>query len=399
MSTSVKWLDALDTAVKLWRDDDFAGALSALDYGLSFSPGQPFLRWQKFLMQKAIEIKSAIKPISMPLRNPGDPAISVITATYNRNLWIRESIQSVIDQKFTDWELIVVNDGGGPEAGEIVSGFRDSRIRYVPAQHGGLAHALNRGLEHARGKYIAFLDDDDIYYPEHLEKLAAAMESNPDSPACYSDYILASQTLRDGNYVIKRKKRGKEFDFDIEPLILRNQIQPNTILVRREGFLKHGGFNEALRYTLDREMWLRLASDGKFVRVHEATTEYRKREDGSSMTTDPNFRVVYFSNILITLHKKLLFDRDLLGIWKQPLNVRAMKYLMDRDPDIIGIMDIRDFFEVAKPYSYFIEIAKSGALSGDRVREKAAITAAAVSSPLELKLWTKIFTGVSREKL
>ena len=98
--------------------------------------------------------------------------VSVIMPTYNRVMEIKESIQSVLDQSFEDFELVIINDGGTDAVKEVVDSFGSEKIKYYKLkQNKGLAGALNEGILRAEGKYIAYLDDDDVYYPNHLSTL------------------------------------------------------------------------------------------------------------------------------------------------------------------------------------------------------------------------------------
>ena len=119
------------------------------------------------------------------------PKVSVITSTYNRAEIVKRGIQSVVDQAYTDWEMCVVGDCTPDHTGEVVRAFGDERLRFCnlpekspPGSHGAIAknHAL---LEMARGTYIAYLDDDDRYRPNHLSTMVGFLESNPDAVFAY----------------------------------------------------------------------------------------------------------------------------------------------------------------------------------------------------------------------
>ncbi len=115
------------------------------------------------------------------------PKVTVLMGTYNRPGFLKEAIQSVVDQDLKDWELLVMNDGG-TDVRYVVEEFNDPRIRYFQDEvNRGLAVRLNFGLEKARGKYIAYLGDDDLFYPNHLEVLSSALDENPEYQTVYSD--------------------------------------------------------------------------------------------------------------------------------------------------------------------------------------------------------------------
>ncbi len=109
------------------------------------------------------------------MNTPDKPKVTVLISTYNRPQYLAEAIQSVINQTMQSWELIVLNDGG-VDVADVVNKFDDPRIIYVPdTVNRGSATRCNQGMAMARGEYIAHLDDDDAYYPNHLELLSKAL--------------------------------------------------------------------------------------------------------------------------------------------------------------------------------------------------------------------------------
>lgn len=108
------------------------------------------------------------------------PAVSVIIATYNRAHTLRHAVQSVCNSSFSDWELIVVGDGCTDDTAQCISSFNDPRVRFVnlARRFGHQAGPHNHGLTLARGRYVAFLNHDDFYFPDHLEKCVAELESS-----------------------------------------------------------------------------------------------------------------------------------------------------------------------------------------------------------------------------
>lgn len=113
----------------------------------------------------------------MPLATP---LVSIIVPAYNAEQYIAETIRSVIDQTFQAWELIIVNDGSTDKTAEIICSFDDGRIRLLEQENGGVSSARNRGLDEAKGKYITFLDADDIFPPHSLQARVMYMEDHPD---------------------------------------------------------------------------------------------------------------------------------------------------------------------------------------------------------------------------
>ena len=126
-----------------------------------------------------------------------NPKVTLLMGTYNRPDYLREAIRSVVNQTMKDWELILMNDGG-VDVGDMVQAFDDHRIQYYhdPVNR-GFAFRLNEGLKRAAGEYIAYLGDDDLYYPNHFEVLSKALDENPDIGAVYSDlYAVQFNTIQ-----------------------------------------------------------------------------------------------------------------------------------------------------------------------------------------------------------
>ena len=138
-------------------------------------------------------------------KNPLKFTISVIMPTYNRHQYIGKAIKSVLTQTFKDFKLIIVNDGGSRECEKIINSFKSDKIRYFHIEHGGLSHALNQGILASRSKYIAYLDDDDRYFPEHLQILVETLESSS-YPFVYSDSYHIVKSIKMENGVKYRKQ-------------------------------------------------------------------------------------------------------------------------------------------------------------------------------------------------
>lgn len=138
--------------------------------------------------------------------------VSVIMPTYNCGAFISESIDSVLAQTYTDWELIIVDDCSTDDTDRIVGSYHDRRIRYIRnAQNMGAALTRNRALREARGRYIAFLDSDDLWLPEKLEKQIAFMETNGYAFS-YHNYIEIDKTSKPLGVLVSGKAHVRPFD-------------------------------------------------------------------------------------------------------------------------------------------------------------------------------------------
>jgi len=209
------------------------------------------------------------------------PTVSVIIPTYNRAHMLREAIQSVLDQTYQDWELIVVDDGstdGTPEA--VKPYLADSRIHFLKRENSGLGSARNFGIRIAKGKYLAFLDDDDLFLPHKLEKQVAWLEAHQEVGLLYSYIqIVDGNDGKMSNPRTSPLKPGRSF---IE-LFQKNFIQVATVLIRRECFERLGYFDELIDGSEDYFMWLRIAERFPIDYLPETLAIYRKHGQNKSL--------------------------------------------------------------------------------------------------------------------
>jgi len=187
-----------------------------------------------------------------------NPAVDVIIPTYNGLPFLEEAIESVLAQTYKDFTLYIVDDGStdNGETEEYVRGLRDSRVRYLHKKNGGQASARNLGIKKSGSPYVAFLDADDIWHPNKLQKQIALIENDHLVGMVYG---LCKLIDSKGNPVgeVTYRKRGNLFKY----LLHHNKISGSAsmVVVRREVFDKVGLFREDLVGTEDWEMWLRVA--------------------------------------------------------------------------------------------------------------------------------------------
>lgn len=195
------------------------------------------------------------------------PLISVVMCCYNEQLYIRDAIESVLNQTHKDFEFVIWNDGSNDDTEKIIKSYKDDRIRYFYHENTGLGMALRLACQEVRGKYIARMDCDDICMPDRLAKQVAFLEANP-------DYVLCSTGVyymdADGNVL------GRRFPA-IKDKQIRSRITAIThpaTMFRTEAYNKCGGYYP-LRSAQDRILWSRLLREGKFSNLKEALLKYR----------------------------------------------------------------------------------------------------------------------------
>lgn len=189
-----------------------------------------------------------------------DALVSIIIPTYNRVGYLRDSVDSVLAQTFSRWELIVVDDGSTDGTASYLSSLTDERIKVVESAHCGMPSRLrNVGVARAKGRYIAFLDSDDMWAPTKLEAQVADLDRNPAARWSYTrvrwiDEKGEDRPLPDGS----RWQRCEGWIF--EQLVTRTAwVATPAVMVERSLFHEAGGFDETLRFSEDYELWLRLA--------------------------------------------------------------------------------------------------------------------------------------------
>ncbi len=198
--------------------------------------------------------------------------ISVVIPVYNGEKTIRQTIESVINQTFSNFELIVIDDGSQDSTLDIVRSISDSRLKVFSFPNAGLATSRNRGIQLASGDYISFIDADDLWTGNKLEAQLKALLDNPQAAVAFSwtDCIDESgQFSRRGNYTTVS---GNVY----AQLLLTDFIENGSnLLIRSEAFKKVGYFNESLPAAEDWDMWLRLAVNYEFVVVPSPQVFYR----------------------------------------------------------------------------------------------------------------------------
>jgi glycosyltransferase involved in cell wall biosynthesis len=200
--------------------------------------------------------------------------VSVVLATYNQARWLAGAIATVQAQTFTDWELLIADDGSTDDTAAIIGHAADPRIHLLPGPHAERCVARNRALAAARGELVAFLDTDDRWHPEKLGRQVAALAARPEAALCYT--VARFVDVEDRPLPIRKPPTAR--DGDVFPALVRgNLIILASVLARRAAVLEAGGFDESLPVCgcEDWDLWLRLARRRPVVVVDEELTRYR----------------------------------------------------------------------------------------------------------------------------
>ncbi len=208
------------------------------------------------------------------------PTISVIVPVYNGSVTIRETLESVLNQTFTDFELIVINDGSTDSTLEVIAQISDPRLQTFSYPNAGLNASRNRGIVRFSGEYISYIDADDLWTPDKLESQYQALQDNPKAGLAYSWTNCideSSQFLRPDS---RATFSGDVFAPMLLAYFLSNGSNP---LIRRQVLLELGGFDETLTSAQDWEMYIRVASRYPFAVVPKPQVLYRQSANSMSM--------------------------------------------------------------------------------------------------------------------
>ncbi|WP_417371872.1 glycosyltransferase family 2 protein [Gelidibacter japonicus] len=251
---------------------------------------------------------------------------SVVIPLYNKELSIRNTIQSILDQTFQKFEIVIVNDGSTDSSTKVIEEINDERIRLIHQENKGVSTARNRGIEEARFEWIAFLDGDDLWRENHLAEITKMMKVYPKEKVYATSYEYS-----DNRVMFKHPRSTTIFkveDYFAES-IKESLIWTSIAVIHKTCFKKVGAFNEQFSIGEDIDLWIRLAKVYKLVKSAEVTAIYRvdsenKLSMGKSKLKDSMFSTLslkgmkgseraYYKEILIV---RLKNDVVRFKIWE-----------------------------------------------------------------------------------
>jgi len=260
--------------------------------------------------------------------------ISIVIPLYNKALYIKETINNILNQTYQEFELIVVNDGSQDQGAEIVQSFNDSRIRLINKVNGGVSSARNVGIKEAKYDYIAFLDADDEWLPNHLEEINKLIANYGDEADVFVTNFARKYT--DGRIIANRinNEQQKGIIEDYFKVVLKKAIiNSSCVCVSKRALNEIDGFDERLSRGEDMDVWFRLARKYQIAYSPIITQYYlQEAENNSSRKFDISKSIVYHLNFIDyknPIEKKffirmlwrkyislLLKDRDLINFLK-----------------------------------------------------------------------------------
>lgn len=200
------------------------------------------------------------------------PRVSVIVTTFNRARLLSETVDSIRGQTYADFELIIVDNMSEDGTREYITDLADSRIRYFRhPNHGIIAHNRNFGIQQARGEYIAFCDDDDLWLSDKLGRQVILMEQHPDVALCYTH----AESFIDDSVVSARMNRRSVYRNHFYQLLRGNFFPNSSVLIRSKVFQELGLLTEDPLLREDYEMWLRIARRYRLMGIEDSLIRYR----------------------------------------------------------------------------------------------------------------------------
>lgn len=256
------------------------------------------------------------------------PTITVIMPVYNSEHYIREAIESILNQTFTDFQFLIIDDASTDQTISIINSYKDPRIDLIEKpKNTGYTKSLNLGLKKARGKYIARMDSDDISLPERFEKQVAFLEANLEYALCGTSYsILGNDRL------IAVPNSYEEIKIN---LLWGNCIAHPTVMLRNEVLKKYGlEYNPKMEPSEDYDLWVKLLPKGKLHNLKEELLLYRMHNSSVSRQ-----RASEQENTAIKVKLKLIQNLDIII---EPEELNLLKRIF-RKNETIDLDDIKFF--------------------------------------------------------
>lgn len=252
-------------------------------------------------------------------------------AAFNAEKYISEAIQSILDQSFTDFELIIVNDGSTDTTKEKIKAFKDERIKYFENDGNfGLTRTKFRLIENAKGKYLAIMDADDYSYSKRLELQIKEFEKNEKLGLCGT----WAETINESGHNLNEKIIVNENNLELYPsLLFWNRFIHPSVMIKKECF-NYFNYDISAGSAEDLDLWLNISKKYEIINIRKILLKYRIHEN--QITTSKKEKVNFDKNQVIFKHTKILFEDSFdknnhlfLIDWTIPFNSNQLKSLLN----------------------------------------------------------------------
>jgi glycosyltransferase involved in cell wall biosynthesis len=244
------------------------------------------------------------------------PFFSIIIPTYNRANFLPNAIQSVINQTFQDWELIIIDDGSIDNTKEVVFEFNDSRIIYIYKDNNERSAARNTGIENAKGDFICFLDSDEQYLENHLDEFKQIIIKN-----LYKEAIYFCNTYEEKAGIFNKIENTDALSGNDIEYVVQNMISSNRVCIHSNILVKHK-FNEHLRIGEDTELWTRILREYPLIANNKYTVVLTNHEDRTVHISNEKS----FTGHLNLIKKIIKYDTENNISYKVRKNILSIAY-------------------------------------------------------------------------
>jgi glycosyltransferase involved in cell wall biosynthesis len=254
------------------------------------------------------------------------PRVSVLMTVYNAAPWLREAVDSIVDQSFTDWELVVIENGSSDASPEILASYTDPRVRVVSVpENMGRTPALRHAFGLARGEYLAVLDADDVSLPRRLDLQVAYLDRRP-------DVVLV------GGWVERIDEAGRPIgtltpptdeDALLERMACENPFVHSATMYRAADARAVGGYPETVPYAQDFGLWLRLLGRGKVGVLGEYLARHRSTPLGMTRSKESQVLVARDTfQLLLVARQSIAWGRSARRRNGEELMIAALRYAL-----------------------------------------------------------------------
>ncbi len=234
--------------------------------------------------------------------------VSVIIPAYNCSLYLRQTVESILNQGVADLEVIVINDGSSDDTGDIARSF-GKPVTVIDQANAGVCAARNRGIRHANGEFIALVDHDDFWLENKLANQLAAFEKNPQVDVVFSDFSWWHPDSVTGKFdqptslpsspqaLSEQDIDGKFSGWIYHQMLIDSYVLTSTALARAKVVKTASGFDEKLPFGEDWDFWLRISRSSQFLKLREKSTLYRQHPtQGSRVLRAVDYRTQILEN-------------------------------------------------------------------------------------------------------
>ena len=270
------------------------------------------------------------------MNNQKKPMFSIVMPIYNVEKYLASSINSVLSQTYGNFELICVNDGSSDNSEAILASFKDTRIKVVHQTNAGLSAARNTGIRHSQGIYVAFLDSDDLWHKEKLQKHLQVFQNDHAVSVSYNASQFIDEEGNDmgiGQYPKTRNIQAADIicrnpiGNGSAPVIKRSTLLRTSYQTIKDGYPVQAFFDESLRQSEDVEYWLRikLMTKAKFSGIAQPLTFYRV--NGAGLSADTSKQLAAWETSIL---KNRRLDQAFFSQWYKPAKSFQLRYLARR---------------------------------------------------------------------